>query len=95
MGGLFLYLRGTTQGHGRGEGKSMPETGLRCLSQVSRIRAWNGEGQAGSRHGVPKTETKVVEGRDTRWKVKKELGSWGHVGWSSGVTRSVTHPLYH
>ena len=60
MGGLLLYLWGTTQGCGRGEGKSMPETGLRSLGQGSRIRARNGEGRAGSRRGVPKTETKVV-----------------------------------
>ena len=52
----------------------MPETGLRSLGQGSQIRAWNGEGRAGSRHGVPKTETKVVEGQDTRWKVLE--GAW-------------------
>ena len=52
-----------------GEGKSMPETGLRSLGQGSRIRALSGEGQAGSRHGVLKMETKVVGGQDTRWKV--------------------------
>ena len=62
MGGLFIYLRGTTQGCGCGEGKSMPETGLQSLGQGSRIRAWNGEGQAGSRRGVLETEAKVVEG---------------------------------
>ena len=66
MGGSFIYLRGATQGRGCGEGKSMPETGLQSLSQGSRIRARNGEGQAGSRRGVLKTETKVVEGWDTR-----------------------------
>ena len=47
------------QGHEHGERKSKPETGLRSLGQGSRIRARNGEGQAGSRCGVPKTETKV------------------------------------
>ena len=47
----------------------MPETGLQSLGQGSQIRAWNGEGRAGSRCGVPKTETKVVEGWDTQWKV--------------------------
>ena len=47
------------QGHERGEGRSKPETGLRSLSQGSRIRARNGEGQAGSRCRVPETETKV------------------------------------
>ena len=58
----------------RGEGKSMPEMGLQSLGQGSRIRAWNGEGQAGSRRRVPKMETKVVEGWDTRWKVLE--GAW-------------------
>ena len=52
----------------------MPKMGLQSLSQGSRIRARSGEGQAGSRHGVPKTETKVVGGRDTRWKVLE--GAW-------------------
>ena len=47
----------------------MPEMGLQSLGQGSQIRARSGEGRAGSRHGVPKTETKVVEGWDTRWKV--------------------------
>ena len=42
-----------------GEGKSKPEMGLQSLGQGSRIRAWNGEGQAGLRCGVLKTETKV------------------------------------
>ena len=76
MGGLFLYLWGTMQGHGHGEGKSMPETGLRSLGQGSRIRARSGGGggRAGSRHGVLKMETKVVGGRDTRWKVLE--GAW-------------------
>ena len=69
MGGSLLSLQGTTQGHGRGEGKSMPEMGLQSLGQGSQIRAWNGEGRAGSRCGVPKTETKVMEGWDTWWKV--------------------------
>ena len=59
MGGSLLYLRGSTQGRERGEGKSKPETGLQSLGQGSRIRAQNGEGWAGSRCGVPKTETKV------------------------------------
>ena len=74
MGGSFIYLRGATQGRGCGEGKSMPETGLRSLGQGSRIRAQNGEGRVGSRCGVPKMETKVVEGWDTRWKVLE--GAW-------------------
>ena len=47
----------------------MPEAGLRRLGQGSWIRTWSREGQAGLRHGVPKMETKVVGGRDTRWKV--------------------------
>ena len=52
----------------------MPEIGLRSLGQGSRMRAWSGEGQAGLRQGVPKTETKVVGGRDTWWKVLE--GAW-------------------
>ena len=57
------------QGHGTARGKSMPEVGLQSLGQGSWIRAQNGEGWAGSRHGVPETETKVVGGQDTQWKV--------------------------
>ena len=74
MGGSFLYLRGTTQGCGRGKGKSMPEMGLQSLGQGSWIRAQNGEGRAGSRRGVPKMEAKVVEGWDMWWKVLE--GAW-------------------
>ena len=59
MEGLLLYLWGTMQGCKRGEGKSIPETGLRSLGQGSQIRAWNGEGWAGSRCGVPKMGIKV------------------------------------
>ena len=62
MGGSLLYLWGTMQGCERGKGKSKPEAGLQSLSQGSRIRVWNGEGWAGSRCGVPKTETKVCGG---------------------------------
>ena len=51
------------QGHEHGEGKSKPEMGLQSLGQGSRIKAWNREGRAGSRCGVPKTETKVCGGR--------------------------------
>ena len=36
--------------------------GLQNLGQGSRIRAWNGEGRAGSRCGVLETETKVCGG---------------------------------
>ena len=50
------------QGRKRSEGKSKPETGLRSLSQGSRIRARNREGRAGSRCGVPKMEIKVCGG---------------------------------
>ena len=74
MGGSFIYLWGITQGRGHGKGKSMPEMGLQSLGQGSRIRAWNGEGQEGSRRGVLKMETKVVEGQDTWWKVLE--GAW-------------------
>ena len=52
----------------------MPETALQSLGQGSQMRARNGEGQAGSRHGVPKMETKVVEGGDMRWKGLE--GAW-------------------
>ena len=61
MEGSLLYLW-TMQGHEHGEGKSKPETGLQSLGQGSWIRAWNGEGWAGSRCGAPKTETKVCGG---------------------------------
>ena len=47
------------QGRECGEGMSKSETQLRSLGQSSWIRARNREGQAGSRCGVPKTETKV------------------------------------
>ena len=46
----------------RGEGKGKPKMGLQSLGQGSRIRAWNGEGRAGLRCGVPKMETKVCGG---------------------------------
>ena len=42
--------------------KSKPEMGLQSLGQGSRIRAQNGEGQAGSRCGVLKMETNVCGG---------------------------------
>ena len=74
MGGSFIYLPGTMQGCGAVREKSMPEVGLRSLGQGSQIRAQNGEGQAGSRQGVPETETKVVGGWDTQWKVLE--GAW-------------------
>ena len=73
--GRFVFIStGDYAGSRHGEGKSMPKTGLQSLSQGSWIRAWSGEGRAGSRHGVPKMETKVVEDRDTRWKVLE--GAW-------------------
>ena len=50
------------QGHECSKGKSKPEMGLRSLGQGSQIGAWNGEGWAGSRCRVPKTETKVCGG---------------------------------
>ena len=50
------------QGRGRSKGKSKPKMGLRSLGQDSRIRARNGEGQAGLRCRVPKMETKVCGG---------------------------------
>ena len=45
------------QGREHGEGMSKSETGSRSLSQGSWIRAWNGEGQAGS--SVIKTTYKI------------------------------------
>ena len=65
MGGSFIYLWGTTQGHGMAREKSMPEARLQSLGQGSQIRAQSREGWAGSRHGVPEMETKVVGGQDT------------------------------
>ena len=68
----------------------MPETGLRSLGQGSRIRAWSGEGQAGSRHRIPKMETKVVGGRDTWWKVLEGawvVGTCGSEFWCCTVKR--------
>ena len=50
------------QGCKRGEGMSKSKMGLQSLSQGSQIRAWNGEGWAGSRCRVPKMETKVCGG---------------------------------
>ena len=78
------------QGREHGEGMGKSETGLRSLGQGSQIRVWNGEGQAGSSTWSSKNGTKVVGGRDTRWKILEGLGSWGHEGWSSGVAWSVT-----
>ena len=74
--GRFVFISmGDYTGLRRGEEKSMPDGGLRCLSQGSRIRTRSrGGGWAGLRHGVPKTETKVVGGRDTQWKVLE--GAW-------------------
>ena len=59
MTGSLLYLWGTMQGRKHGEGKSKPKMGLQSLGQGSRIRAQNGEGQAGSRCRVLKMGTKV------------------------------------
>ena len=61
-GRLTFISTGGYAGRKRGEGKSMPETGLQSLGQGSQIWAQNGEGWAGSRCGVLKTETKVCEG---------------------------------
>ena len=44
---------------GRECGESKPEMGLQSLGQGSQIRAQNGEGQAGSRCGVPRMGAKV------------------------------------
>ena len=58
-------------------------------SSLHRIRARNGEGQAGSRCRAPKMETKVVEGQDTWWKVfRRSLGhgdTWVRVPVLHGV----------
>ena len=73
--GRFVFIStGDFAGSRHGEEKSMPEVGLRSLGQGSRIRAQSGGDRAGSRHGVLKMETKVVGGRDTRWKVLE--GAW-------------------
>ena len=77
MGGSFIYLWGTMQGLGRSEGKSIPETGLQCLGQGSRIRAMNGEGRAGLRCGVLGMGTKVWRGWDMQWKVLEGAGVVG------------------
>ena len=78
------------QGRERGEGKSKSKMGLRSLSQGSRIRAWNGEGRAGLRCGVPKMETKVCGG--TGYAVE-DFRAWvmGMCGseFRCSVTRSV------
>ena len=47
------------QGHEHGERKSKSETGLQSLGQGSRIRAWHGEGRAGSSMRSSKNRTKV------------------------------------
>ena len=70
----FISMGDYTGSQGGSEGKSMPKTGLQSLGQGSRIRAWNREGRAGLRCRVPTMETKVVEGRDMRWKVLE--GTW-------------------
>ena len=60
------------QGHERGEGMSKSDTGLRSLSQGSQMRAWNGEGRAGSSMWSSenaRTELRFVEGWDMWWKV--------------------------
>ena len=64
------------QGCEHGEGKSKPEMGLQSLSQGSRIRAWNREGRAGSRRGVPEMETKVCGGMG--YMVEDFRSSLGH-----------------
>ena len=72
---MFIFIStGDYAGSRHGEEKSMPEVGLRSLGQGSRIRARSREGRAGSRHGVPKTETKVVGGQNTQWKILE--GAW-------------------
>ena len=50
------------QGRECGEGMSKSEMGLRSLGQGSRIRAWNGEGRAGSSMWSSENGTKVCEG---------------------------------
>ena len=71
------------QGRERGEGKGKPKMGLQSLSQGSQIRAWNGEGWAGSRCGVPETETKVCGG--TGYAVEDFRLSLGHGDAWTGV----------
>ena len=75
VNGRFVFIStGNFAGSRRDEEKSMPKAGLQRLGQGSQIRARSGEGRAGSRHRVLKTETKVVGGWDTWWKVLE--GAW-------------------
>ena len=60
----FHNYRGLCRVASAAREKSKPKMGLRSLGQGSRIRARNGEGWAGSRCGVPKTETKVCGGME-------------------------------
>ena len=53
------------QGRKCSKGMSKSEMGLRSLSQGSQEGVWNGEGQGGRAHGVPKTELSFVDRRDT------------------------------
>ena len=73
----------------------MPKAGLPCLGQGSQIRTRSGGGRAGSRHRVPKTETKVVRGRDTWWKVLE--GAWvvGTRGLEFWCCMECNSPLNH
>ena len=67
--GKFVFIStGNFAGSWCSKERSMPKVGLQHLSQGSQIRTWSRGGRAGSRHGVLKMETKVVGGRDTRWR---------------------------
>ena len=74
------------QGRERSEGMSKSETGLQSLSQGSRIRVWNGEGQAGLSIWSSENGTKVCG-----WILEQVwvMGMCGSEFWC-GVTRSVT-----
>ena len=59
MGGSFLYLLGTSQGRGAA---SMPEVGLRCLSQGSQIRTQSRGGSGRVKTEFQKRKLRFVGG---------------------------------
>ena len=61
MGGLFLYLLGTLQGRGAARKKVCLRWDYDASVRVAGEGHGAGGSRAESRHGVPKTETKVCE----------------------------------
>ena len=59
MGGSFLYLLGTSQGRSATRKRAYPRRDYDASVRVARYGHGAEGGRAGSRHGVPKTETKV------------------------------------